>query len=106
MQPDEMPYQIGAVLTGAPTVFIRPAEEYIRVLRESEKRLDVANYNDEDIVKERFCLAEQFENAEILQAKPGELVRWLVARKDLAVIHSEPLIHQPRIFLNAHGKSQ
>ena len=99
MQPDERPYQIGAVLTGAPTIFLEPAEEYLRILRESEKNLSAANYSAEGYAKEWLFMAEQFKDAKILQAKPGELARWLVARKDLAVIHSEPLMYEPRIFL-------
>ena len=100
MQPDEIPYKIGTVFTGAPTVFIHPLEEYTRAIQESDKRLTITNYNAEEIAIERLWLAEQFKNARVSQAKPGELARWAVAREDLAVIHSEPLIHQPRIFLS------
>lgn len=95
-----MPYKVGTVILGDSTLFLEPKAEYLLVLRESEERLSIVNYKKEEEDIDRLWRAEQFKEAKVLQGKRGELARWVVANQDFAVIHSEPPIHGPRIYMS------
>ena len=98
--PEEMPYKVGTVFKGASTLFLEPKVEYVLTMKESVERLYQDKYSSEEEAIERLWLAEKFKEAAIFQGKPGELGRWVVGNDEFAVIHSEPPIHGPRIFLS------
>jgi len=60
----------------------------------------MAEYSQEERAIEKLWTAEQFKEAVVLQGQPGELVRWVVGNDEFAAIHSEPPIHESRIFLS------
>ena len=95
-----MPYKVGTVFKGASTLFLEPKVEYVLTMKESVERLYQDKYSSEEEAIERLWLAEKFKEAAIFQGKPGELGRWVVGNDEFAVIHSEPPIHGPRIFLS------
>ena len=97
--PEDMPYKVGTVLLGDPTLFLEPKEEYPLMLRQSYERVWNPSYSKEKDDMERLWRAEQFKKAKVLYGKPGELIRWVIASEKFAVVHSEPPVHGPRIFV-------
>lgn len=90
-------YKIGAVFTGSSTLFLEPTEHNFRTFNDGFNHLQGENDEGREL-EMRTWLGEQFRDS-VVVAQPGELARWTVGG-DSAIIHSEPAITAPRIFIS------
>lgn len=90
-------YKLGTVFTGPPTLFLEPTEHNFRIYNGAINHQHGNNDEERDMAM-RTWLAEQFGYSGIV-VQPGELARWTVGGGS-AIIHSEPAITEPRIFIS------